>query len=81
MVHNNVLLLIFIFITVLQTETFSAFTDHDSQNGTSSNKSEMDYKTVDVFRCNEIWRYHLQMSTFFTRLTYYFQSAFSYIEQ
>lgn len=50
MVHNNVVFLVFIFITVIQTEAFSALTDHDSHNRTSTNKSELDYRTVDVFR-------------------------------
>lgn len=50
MVHSNVLLLVFIFITVIQTDAFSALTGHDSQNRSSTNKSEMVYKTVDVFR-------------------------------
>lgn len=50
MVHNNVVLLVFIFITVIQIEAFSALTDHDSHNRTSRNKSELDYRTVDVFR-------------------------------
>lgn len=50
MVYNNVVLLVFIFITVIQIEAFSALTDHDSHNRTSRNKSELDYRTVDVFR-------------------------------
>lgn len=50
MVHNNVVLLVFIFITVIQIEAFSALTDHDSHNRTGRNKSELDYRTVDVFR-------------------------------
>lgn len=50
MVHNNVVLLVFIFITVIQIEAFSALTDHDSHNRTRRNKSELDYRTVDVFR-------------------------------
>lgn len=50
MVHNNVVLLVFIFITVIQIEAFSALTDHDSHNRTSRNKSELDYRPMDVFR-------------------------------
>lgn len=40
----------FFFITVIQIEAFSALTDHDSHKRTSRNKSELDYRTVDVFR-------------------------------
>lgn len=50
MVHNNVVLLVFIFVTVIQIDAFSALTDHDSHNRTSRNKSELDYRTMDVFR-------------------------------
>lgn len=38
------------FITVIQTAAFSVLTDHDSQNGTGSNISELDFKNADVFR-------------------------------
>lgn len=50
MVHNNVVLLVFIFVTVIQIDAFSALTDPDSHNRTSRNKSELDYRTMDVFR-------------------------------
>lgn len=50
MVHNNVVLLVFIFVTVIQIDAFSALTDHDSHNRTSRNKSELDYRAMDVFR-------------------------------
>lgn len=50
MVHNNVVLLVFIFVTVIQIDAFSALTDHDSHNRPSRNKSELDYRTMDVFR-------------------------------